>query len=235
MQQPSAAASSGSKEGGREETPVVWHEVITSSQGSYFYNKDTRETTWERPAHYKRATAVTTMWDEPAAPPPRAEVPGLPPPGRVASLVAGLDHPQAWLDRAVSALGSLLTNYQKLNLRAFHAFQKLDREEMRKLVASTLARVNIDEGEILSWIDKVKLEKLTTIPGSAPVPHPPVDDAVFRRHDYFIVGDSSLSLYKKSGAKVTLKSDLEWAWKGGNSCVYKHWRRGNARDQSRDP
>ena len=154
----------------------------------------------------------------------------MPPPGRVASLVAGLDHPQALIDYVVSALGAMLINYQKLNLPAFHALQKLPKEEMRKLVVSTLARVNIDEGEILSWIDKEKLEKLTTTPRTIPVPHPPVTVDTFKTHEYFIVGDSSLTLYKKGGAKVTLKSDLEWAWKGGNSCVYKSIGGGGMRE-----
>ena len=102
-------------ESGRGETPVVWQEVATTSQGSYFYNTETREVTWTRPAHYKKAKSITTMWDEPAAPPPRPEVAGLPPPGRVASLVAGLDHPQAWIGYDQETLGTLLHNYQKLN------------------------------------------------------------------------------------------------------------------------
>ena len=84
MQPQSAAAAGSSKAPGREETPgTPWREVLTSAQGSYFYHEQTRETTWDRPAHYKRATGITIVWEEPAPPPARPVVTDQAPQGNV--------------------------------------------------------------------------------------------------------------------------------------------------------
>jgi len=106
----------------------------------------------------------------------------------------------------------MLGNFQHAQLPAFTTLMKLPKDEMKILVAKTLARVNIEQDEILRWVNQARLEKLVQAKRSIPTPPMvlPKENTMTASHKYVFIGDSSLTLYSKGGKKVTLKTDLSY-------------------------